>query len=476
MKMKTHSRQIPEVEYVKRLDMVDFLSRYYGLDFSNSMSHGKVGRQYCCLSPFTKERRGSFFVREVDGHWLFKDFSSGYGGSLIDFVLLKEGFSQVPEALNYIGGLLGRGSEACSDRAFEFSSSAVARLSESYSSPCGKEYDINGLYSKFRRNDVGNCRNYLFKRGISEDLIADLCTHGYLVHNMHKDISYCCFAVFDHSGQLCCLDNHQIDGEGKFVLGNKHPFSMDWTDLPSSERVIVTESIIDYLSLKTLEGMNFRGIALLGNVINFSSALFASANEIVSALDGDVGGFSAFLDLEEAFSDRDRVVQVYDFGDSKDANEYLQKQKMRKSVKRLNAQDKLSLYRDYHRSSNKSAVAKKWGINRSHMYEIVSECEDLILSGFSQRRRGRKPSGEPATMEEARERLESLEQENRRLDEERERHYVRNEFMKVRLKWSELEADELRGEVDSLSDRGNQTSPASKNRKKHLKKKRRKKS
>jgi len=60
------------------------------------------------------------------------------------------------------------------------------------------------------------------------------------------------------------------------------------------------------------------------------------------------------------------------------------------------------------------------------------------------------------------------------LDEERERHYVRNEFMKVRLKWAEHEADELRGEVDSLA--GNQTASASKNRKKHLKKKRRKKS
>ncbi len=63
MKAKAHPRQIPEVEYVKRLHMVEFLNRYYGLDFSNSnsnsISHGKFGRhgrQYCCLSPFTKER------------------------------------------------------------------------------------------------------------------------------------------------------------------------------------------------------------------------------------------------------------------------------------------------------------------------------------------------------------------------------------------------------------------------------------
>lgn len=63
-----------------------------------------------------------------------------------------------------------------------------------------------------------------------------------------------------------------------------------------------------------------------------------------------------------------------------------------------------------------------------------------------------------------------LEEENRRLDEERERYWVRNEFMKVRLKWAEREAAELRGEVDSLSGNQSSPSPASKNRKKHLKK------
>lgn len=493
------------IEEVKRLNMVDFLSRHYGLDFSkggvlgHSSSSGQS--QYCCLSPFKEERNPSFFVREVDNHWLFKDFCSGHGGSLIDFILLKEGFSQVSEALNHIGRLLDSSSSSSSSFPFPSPSpSPTARAVESspVSPPCvrerEREYDINVLYSKFRRNDMGKCRDYLFKRDISEEVIAALCSRGYLVHNMYKDISYCCFAVFDHRGQLCCLDNHQIGGDGKFVLGHKHPFSLDWAQLPFSKRVFVTESIIDYLSIKTLEGFNFRGVALLGNVLNFSSELFGSAREVVSALDGDSGGFRAFLDLEEKFSDR--VIQVYDFGDSKDANEYLQlqlkkcKDKERQSGtgngKRLSAGDKLSLYRDFQRSENKSEVASKWGINRSYMYDIVKECEELILSGFSNRRSGRKPSGQPETLDEACERLKKLEAENRRLDEERERYWVRNEFMKVRLKWAEREAEEFRGEVGEGEGEGegkgkgeveSQFQPAnSRNRKKHLKKKRRKKS
>jgi len=343
--------------------------------------------------------------------------------------------------------------------------------SASPSSSSGAEgYDIKELYHKFIGNNVGRCRDYLLSRGICEEVIDHLCERGLLVHNIVKGNSYCCFAVFDDAGQLRCLDNHRIDGSGKFVLGSKHPFSLDWSQLPLSRRVFVTESIIDYLSIKTLDGVAFAGLALLGDVVNFSSKLFASAVEIVSALDGDAGGFSAFLDLEELFSDRE--VQVYDFGDSKDANEYLQKRNQRPVGKRLSAADKLSLYRDFQSSGNKSEVASRWGINRSYMYEVVKECEELILSGFSRRRSGRKPHGQPETLDEACKRLKELESENRRLDEERERFYVRNEFMKVRLKWAVREADELRCEVDSPE--GNPTSCTSKNRKKHLKKKRRK--
>jgi transposase-like protein len=461
---------IPGIEEVKRLNMVDFLSCHYGLDFSVSGVdvQGHSGRGYCCLSPFTQERNASFFVRQVDGHWLFKDFSSGHGGSLIDFILLKEGLVEVSEALSYIGQLLcggngGAGGSAPPPSPTSPSSSSIKR-------GC----DVESLYAKLRRNDARHCRDYLSSRGICEGVINHLYERGVLVHNKYEGNSYCCFAVFDHCGRLRCLDNHQIGGDGKFVLGGKHPFSLDWKPLPLSQRVFVSESIIDYLSIKTLEGFSFRGLALLGNVINFNSDLFASAGEIVSALDGDAGGFRAFLDLEESFSDR--VLQVYDFGDSKDANEYLQKQKSRKDLKQLSARDKLLLYRDYQRSDNKSTIAEKWGINRSYMYEIVNECEELIVSGFSQRRRGRKSAGEPATMAEARERVASLEQENRRLDEERERYYVRNEFMKVRLKWAQREAVEVDGDVapgDTTPD--NQAPAVSKNRKKQIKKKKRRK-
>jgi transposase-like protein len=479
------------IEEIKRLNMVEFLSRHYGLDFSkggvSAPPVGAVGGQYRCLSPFNDEHNPSFFVREVNGHWLFKDFSSGHGGSLIDYVQHKEGFDKVSEALSYIEHLLGVEAGGCS----ECSEGASSRLpSSTVSTPPSTSsissirkpsdvYNVEEIYNKLLRNDVMHSREYLLERSINPEVVDHLCRGKLLVHNEYKGHSYCCFAVFNAKGELCCLDNHQIGGDGKFVLGHKQPFSLDWSQLPLSERVFVTESIIDYLSIKTLEGFDFRGVALLGNVLNFSSELFGSAREVVSALDGDRGGFRAFLDLEEKYSDRDRVIGVYDFGDSKDANEYLQKRKERQRGKRLSAEDKLSLYRDFQRSENKLEVASRWGINRSYMYEIVKECEEFIVLGFSGRRVGRKPEGEPETLQEARERLKELEGENRRIDEERERYWVRSEFLKVRLKWAEQETGEPGGKHgEEESDAGNPSSVdvESKNRKKHLKKKRRKKS
>lgn len=485
--LKPHPPGFLGIEEVKRLNMVDFLSRHYGIVFSNggvfahsahSGSQGQCRSQFCCLSPFKEERNPSFFVREVDGHWLFKDFSSGHGGSLIDFVLLKEGFDSVWKALSHIEHLVcveSGGGIGQRQPSFPLPSpsptSPTSPTSPASMPSLDKTYEVDSLYKTFRRNDVRPCREYLLSRSISQELVENLCRDELLVHNHYEGISYCCFAVFNPQGKLCCLDNHQIggDGDGKFVLGDKHPFSLDWSQFPSSKRVFVTESIIDYLSIKTLEGFDFPGVALLGNMINFNNELFGCAREVVSALDGDSGGLRAFLDLEEKFNHK--VIRIYNFGASKDANEYLQKLKERQKSKRLNAEDKLSLYRDFQRSKNKSQVASRWGIDRSYMYEIVKECEDFILSGFSQRRVGRKPAGQPETLDEACKRVKELEVENRRLDEEREHYWVSNEFMKLRLKWAKQETEELSDELEFHEGNQSSSSAARENRQNHLKKK-----
>jgi len=418
-----------DIGKIKCLDMVDFLNQHYGISFQSS------GSGYVSVSPFTNEKNPSFVVRQLDdGHWLFKDFSSGNGGSLIDFVLLKEGYSEVYDAIKHIDQLsLNQGLPQTIDI-----------LNKIEQSPT---YNIEDIYSKILTNDNNPSQQYLLNRGINAKIIEDLCNNDILLHNQYNGISYCCFAVFNKDGDLTCLDNHEINGNKKYVLGKKEIFTRDWEILPKSEEVFICESIIDYLSMKTIYEDNTPGIALLGNVINFLPELLDETKVIISSLDGDRGGLSCLLDLQEMFPDK--KFSVCNYGDdNKDPNEYLQSEKKCKESKNLTSEDKLSIYKDYMKAKkkDKKKIALKWGINRTYMYQIVNECENFIRSGFSERRRGRKPSGAPSTLNEAILKISKLEDEKLNEAKEKERLLARSEFLKVRLKWSEIEASELRKE------------------------------
>jgi DNA primase len=334
------------------------------------------------LSPYTQETEPSFFVNYVDGHWLFKDFSSGYGGSIIDFVQIKEKVSRVNDAIQYIRKLL--------------SSEEIANF-ESRKSPLKhNSYNLEKIYEKIKANDIDVSREYLKSRGISEYLIQELDSQKLLLHNRSKMRSYCCFVVKDESGEVRCLDNHEIGGDKKFVLGEKRIFSLDWSILRISEKIFITEGIIDYLSIKVLEGRKIPGFALMGNVPIFEPELLPKVKTIISALDLDSSGLSGNLDLRNLFPMTEIV--RYDMEEHKDPNELLKAIKAQKRTN-LSPETKLKLFQEFLVSENKSELAKKWGVDRSYMYEIVRECEESITAGFKEKKPGRRPNGKPVTLD-----------------------------------------------------------------------------
>ena len=60
------------VEALKQVNLVDFLAAV-------RPGISAPGGGIACRSLFTEDTRASFFVRLVQGRWLFKDFSSGAG-------------------------------------------------------------------------------------------------------------------------------------------------------------------------------------------------------------------------------------------------------------------------------------------------------------------------------------------------------------------------------------------------------------
>jgi DNA primase len=421
------------VEALKRMPLAEFLSRYYGLVFEQ---HGGT---YQCCSPFTEETRPSFFVRLVEGHWLFKDFSSGAGGSIFDFVQMKEKLPGFAEARAFLCRLLGvsASSMAAGDVPAEAAPAEGASSAE-------RSYDVQQLYDRFRQEDPSVCREYLLGRGLASQLVEELIAAGTVVHNRYQGVSYCCFAVYSPGGELQCLDNHAVDGSSKFVLGTKHAFSCEWEAVQRSKVVLVAEGIIDYLSVKSLEQEPPAGLALLGNQLCFAPALLEGTQTLVSALDNDRGGDSALVDLKVLYPEKE--LRIYDLEGHKDPNALLRA--VRSGQPRtLSPERKLQLYREFQRAANKAELARHWGLDRSHLYVIVRECEQMLVEGFSQRRPGRPAQGKPATLEEAQQRIAELEAEYERKATEYEEQYCRSEFLALRLKWSEIEAAELRGET-----------------------------
>lgn len=437
-----------EFEYLKSLNLVELLSSHYQLQFRAQ------GNAYVCLSPFTDETNPSFYVKQgEDGHWLFKDFSSGYGGSIIDFVLLKEHFHEVAEAVGYLRKRINQIP----------SSTSVMPLPSANIQP-GASYDIDRLYQQLKSNSIDLCRDYLLSRGISDELILQLENQGVLLHNNYKAVSYCSFAVYDGNRRLHCIDNHQIGGSQKFVLGQKYPFSLDWSDLNGSKPVHICESIIDYLSLKTLEGCQSVGLALLGNQFkSYDLSVLQQVPILVSCFDNDVGGFRGYLDLVEQF--QGKQIDIYELQPGqKDVNERLLSERYAQRAAQLTVNDKLAIYKAFIVSDNRSQLAKDWGIDRSYLYKIVNECEAMLVNNFQDRHPGRKSSTEMKSTAEAKQRILELEQENQKLIKEKELYYARSEFLKLRLKWSEHEVSELQGTAQ-------QSPPV----KKQIKKKKRKK-
>ncbi len=423
------------IEAFKQVNLVEFLSQYYGLDFQHR------GAAFSCRSPFTEEKNPSFFVRLVNGCWLFKDFSSGTSGTIFDFVWLKEKLSSFSEALSHLRGLFSGGYPR--SYMVQGDSASQAAREDSGESADDRSYDVERLYQRFRKEDPQVCREYLVSRGIFPELVDALIRDGIVVHNRYEERSWCCFAVRDETGRLRCLDNHAVEGEGKFVLGPKSVFTCEWEALKSAKVVFVAEGIIDYLSVKTLELNPPPGMALLGSQLYFDPRLLEHAEKIISALDFDDGGLSALLDLQDMYPQK--RVESYELEDYKDPNELLMG--LRKGKGRdLSPERKLQLYREFQKTGNKADLARRWGIDRSHLYEIVRDCNQMLLQGFSERKRGRPPKGQPRSLEEALERIKDMERKYEHEATERERLHCRSEFLALRLKWSEIGAAELKGE------------------------------
>lgn len=101
------------------------------------------------------------------------------------------------------------------------------------------------------------------------------------------------------------------------------------------------------------------------------------------------------------------------------------------------AADKLRFYKEYQNRQNMSEVARIYGIDLSYLREIISECDQVLLSHFRQKKAGRKKADEPQDIPEAVQQIRTLKSHYHELAKEKEELYIKNAFMKLQLSWAQ---------------------------------------
>ncbi|MDC7994412.1 DNA primase [Altibacter sp. HG106] len=125
----------------------------------------KSGSNYKGLSPFTDERTPSFMVSPVKQIW--KDFSSGKGGSVVSFLMEHEHFSY-PEAIKYLAKKYGIEIEE-TEQTDEQKQQATERESLYLVSEFAREYFHKTLLKTEAGKAIG--LTYFKERGFSDETI-----------------------------------------------------------------------------------------------------------------------------------------------------------------------------------------------------------------------------------------------------------------------------------------------------------------
>ena len=125
----------------------------------------KSGSNFKGLSPFTDERTPSFMVSPVKQIW--KDFSSGKGGSVVSFLMEHEHFSY-PEAIKYLAKKYGIEIEE-TEQTDEQKQQATERESLYLVSEFAREYFHKTLLKTEEGKAIG--LSYFKERGFTDETI-----------------------------------------------------------------------------------------------------------------------------------------------------------------------------------------------------------------------------------------------------------------------------------------------------------------
>ena len=179
----------------------------------------KSGSNYKGLSPFTEERTPSFMVSPAKQIW--KDFSSGKGGTAVTFLMEHEHFTY-PEAIKYLAkkyNIEVEETQKTSEQKLEDSERESMYLITEFA----KEYFKNNLINSEEGKSIG--MSYFKEREFSDDII-DKFQLGYSLNKSNKFSEEAITKGYkldflEKTGLTIVKDNENIDrfkGRGIFPI------------------------------------------------------------------------------------------------------------------------------------------------------------------------------------------------------------------------------------------------------------------
>lgn len=332
--LKLARRKDQEIEQIKRQDLAEYIARS-GIQLKPSGNETWMG-----LCPFHEDSNPSMHVSKKDDVWLWHCFGCNEGGTIIDYVIkekginFKEAIQELTETspiLKIIPRVKPRSSIEETKRkqhlervaqyyqkTFQETPQAIKYLSET------RGIKDPHIYEQFR---IGYSNGTIHQMIDKNDCVYQELKEIGVINGSGKEFFEGCIVIpmLSSSGEVVSLYGRSIQYNKHLYLKGSHRGLINAQVLKTKQEVILTESILDAMSVYQMGFKNVVALYGLNGLTPDHIEAFKKNNiqKIILLMDDDEAGRAGALQLKERLSNYQ--VQIAELPEGEDPNSYSKK-------------------------------------------------------------------------------------------------------------------------------------------------------